>query len=160
MKIGVVSDTHSHTMPQQLLDDFKKVDLIIHAGDFCSMEDLKTLERIKDVRAVFGNMDDLELRQIFPERDIFKIDGVKIALYHGRGASDKVLGFVKAEFSKDKPDVVIFGHSHHPVNEVIDNVLYFNPGSPTDVVRAAYCSYGVLEIRGGKASGKIIKVER
>ncbi|MCH8271689.1 MAG: metallophosphoesterase family protein, partial [Candidatus Marinimicrobia bacterium] len=71
MKIGVVSDTHSHHIPTQLLDDFRKVDLIIHAGDFCSIADLKFFQRIKKVRGVFGNMDGLEIRQVLPERDIF-----------------------------------------------------------------------------------------
>ena len=41
MKIGIVSDTHSMAIPQQLLDDFKGVDLIIHTGDFCSSDDFK-----------------------------------------------------------------------------------------------------------------------
>ena len=40
MKIGVVSDTHSHKIPDQLMKDFKGVDLIIHAGDFCSLKNI------------------------------------------------------------------------------------------------------------------------
>ena len=159
MKIGVVSDTHSHIVPQQILDDFKNVDLIVHAGDFCSTADLKIFSKIKEVRAVFGNMDGLEIRRILPERDIFEADGLKIGLYHGHGSSEKILDFVKTEFKRDKVDIVIFGHSHQPFNEEINNVLYFNPGSPSDIVRAPYCSYGILEISDGKASGKIIKVD-
>lgn len=159
MKIGVVSDTHSYVVPRQMLNDFKSVDLIVHAGDFCSMTDLNIFKKIQKVRAVFGNMDGLELRQILPERDLFEIDGVKVGLYHGRGSSGNILKLVKSEFRKEAPDVVIFGHSHQPFNETIDNVLYFNPGSPTDVVRAPYCSYGILGIANGKVSGKIVKVE-
>ena len=158
MKIGVVSDTHSHNLPSQMIDDFKNVDLIIHVGDFCSAKDLKFFKKLKNVRAVFGNMDGLELHQILPERDIFEVEGMKIGLYHGQGSPDRVLSFVKAEFKKDKVDVVVFGHSHQPLNEVIDNVLYFNPGSPIDIVRSPYCSYGILEIKNGKVSGKIVKV--
>jgi len=158
MKIGIVSDTHSLDIPQQVLDDFKNVDLIVHAGDFCSMADVKIFRRINKVQGVFGNMDGLEIRQIFPERDIFELDGFKIGLYHGHGAPDKVLGFVRAEFRADKPDIVIFGHSHYPCNERIDNTLYFNPGSPNDLVRAPYCSYGMLDIRNGQIVAKIVKV--
>ncbi len=159
MKIGIISDTHSYVVPQQVIDDFKAVDLIVHAGDFCSAADLRIFTKIKKVHAVFGNMDGLELRQILPERDIFEVEGLKIGLYHGHGPSGKVLDSVKAEFKKDKVDVVIFGHSHQPFNEKINSVLYFNPGSPSDIVRAPYCSYGILEINNGKVSGKIIKVE-
>jgi putative phosphoesterase len=158
MKIGVVSDTHSQNIPQQLIDDFKRMDLIVHAGDFCTMGDLKIFKKIQTVRAVFGNMDGLELRQALPERDVFEVAGLKIGLCHGQGSPPQVLNFVRRMFMPDNPDIVIFGHSHQPVNEVIDNVLYFNPGSPTDMVRAPYCSYGILGIKNGKVSGKIIKV--
>ncbi|MCK5260102.1 MAG: metallophosphoesterase family protein [Candidatus Omnitrophica bacterium] len=159
MNIGVVSDTHSRNLPQQMIDDFKDVDLIVHVGDFCSGEDLKAFKKINKVRAVFGNMDELELRQVLPERDVFEAEGMRIGLYHGQGSSERVLNFVKKEFKKDKVDVVIFGHSHQPFNEVFGSVLYFNPGSPTDIVRSPYCSYGILKIKNGKASGKIIKIE-
>lgn len=159
MKIGVVSDTHSHAIPRQLLDDFKDADLIIHAGDFCSVNDLKFFKKIGEVRAVFGNMDGLELRQILPEEDIFEVDGITVGLYHGHGSPERVLDFVKAKFKKNKVDMVIFGHSHQPMNETINNVLYFNPGSPNDVVRAPYCSYGIIRVNAGKVSAKIVKVE-
>jgi putative phosphoesterase len=158
MKIGVVSDTHSHLVPAQLLDDFKDADLIIHAGDFCSVNDLKLFKKICEVRAVFGNMDGLELRQILPEEDIFEVDGVTVGLYHGYGSPERVLDFVRIKFKKNKVDMVIFGHSHQPVNETINSVLYFNPGSPNDVVRAPYCSYGIINIDAGKISAKIVKV--
>ena len=91
MKIGVVSDTHSHSIPKQLLDDFKTADLIIHAGDFCSTDDLNILKKIKEVRAVSGNMDGLAIRQILPVRDIFHLDGLTIGLYHCHGSPGKVL---------------------------------------------------------------------
>jgi len=159
MKIGVVSDTHSHLIPKQLLDDFKAVDLIIHAGDFCSTDDLNIFKRIKEVRAVFGNMDGLEIRQVLPEKVIFQIDGVKIGLCHGHGSPDKVQKVVRSEFKNDKIHVAIFGHSHYPYNETINGVLYFNPGSPNDVVRAPYCSYGMLDIKHGQVVAKIIKVK-
>ncbi len=159
MKIGVVSDTHSYVVPKQMMDDFKSVDLIIHAGDFCSMADLRNFKKIKKVRAVYGNMDGLELRQILPERDLFEIDGVKIGLCHGHGSSGNTLSLVKAEFRKETPDVVIFGHSHQPFNEIIGDVLYFNPGSPNDDMFAPYYSYGVLEVTEQGINGKIIKLK-
>jgi len=159
MKIGVVADTHSRIVPKQVLEDFKDVDLIIHAGDFCDMKDLKVFKKIGKVHAVFGNMDELELRQILPERDIFDCGGKTIGLYHGHGTPNKVFDFVKAEFKREKVDIVIFGHSHYPTHEVIDGVLYFNPGSPTDRVRAPYCSYGIVEINGEDVSAQHIKVD-
>ena len=56
-------------------------------------------------------------------------------------------------------DVVMFGHSHEPLNEKNGGVLYFNPGSPNDKVFAPYCSYGILDISEKGIIGKIIKVK-
>ena len=158
MKIGVVADTHSQEIPKQLLDDFKNVDFIIHAGDFCSFDDFKSFSQIKNVEAVYGNMDELKIRQLFPERQILQVEGLSIGLCHGYGPPDKIFETVQDEFKKDKVDAVVFGHSHYSLNKRVDGVLYFNPGSPNDTIRAPYQSYGILEIKNGQIYGTIVKV--
>lgn len=157
MKIGVVADTHSQEIPGQMLEDFKSVDLIIHAGDFCSLDVLERLKKIKEVKAVWGNMDDGDIRKIFPRCQLIHCGNFFIGLFHGAGAPQTILDVVKNEFKGNKVDVVIFGHSHRPLNETIDGVLYFNPGSPNDALYAPYRSYGILELTD-KISAKIIKV--
>ncbi|MBF0484506.1 MAG: metallophosphoesterase family protein [Candidatus Omnitrophica bacterium] len=159
MKIGVLSDTHSNALPKQLLEDFKSVDLIVHAGDICSIGDLKVLQGLADVAAVQGNMDEESIRSVFPKKKFINIEDKVLAIYHGEGPSAKVVDFVKHEFDKEKVDVVVFGHSHRPYNEEFNGVLYFNPGSPNDQVCSPYCSYGILEITKDKISGRIIKIE-
>ncbi|VAX37795.1 Predicted phosphoesterase MJ0623 [hydrothermal vent metagenome] len=160
MKIGVVSDTHSKDVPPQLIKDFQKVDLIVHAGDFCSLEDYQFFQKIQEVKAVYGNVDEQRLCRKLPRRQVFEVEGVKIGVYHGEGSPHVVINFVKEEFKKDKVDVVIFGHSHYPFNEKIGKVLYFNPGSPNDIVRSPYCSYGILEIKSkNNIVAKIVKVD-
>ena len=159
MKIGVVSDTHSRSIPRQLTDDFRDVEFIIHAGDFCSLKDYEIFQGYKEVKAVYGNMDEPKLREKLPERLIFAFEGFKIGIYHGRGPATRVLESVREEFSDERLDCVIFGHSHHPFNQVMNDVLYFNPGSPNDTVVAPYCSYGILEIKNNKLVGKIIKIK-
>lgn len=158
MKIGVLADTHSKPVPKEVLAAFKDVDFIIHAGDLCAQEDLNALKKIKEVKAVFGNMDDMNLRGKLPEKEIIRVEGVAIGLCHGEGPAKRVLDFVRANFAKDKVQVVIFGHSHQPCEELIDGILYFNPGSPNDTITAPYCSYGILEITAGKIKHKIVKV--
>jgi putative phosphoesterase len=159
MKIGVVADTHSLEVPKQLVDDFKKVDLIIHVGDFCCPEDFKFFKDIKETKAVYGNMDGANLRKVLPEKQILEIESVRIGLFHGEGPAKNVLESVKQKFKKDKVDMVIFGHSHTPLHTVIDNVLYFNPGSPNDITFAPYKSYGMLNVNEGTIKAKIIKVK-
>ena len=158
MKIGVVSDTHSHPLPTQMLEDFKRVDFIIHAGDFCSLDVLDHLKKIKEVKAVYGNMDGTDLRQVLPRNQIVRCGKFSIGLFHGEGHPNGLLEKVRAEFENTKVDVIIFGHSHRTMNEEINGILFFNPGSPNDTVSAPYCSYGILDIND-KITGKIIKVK-
>ena len=158
MKIGIVSDTHSRELPSVMMEDFKKVDFIIHAGDFCSLDVLEIFQKMKEVKAVYGNMDGGEMRRVLPRRQIIECGKFKIGLFHGEGHPQMLLSKVQSEFKDVKVDVIIFGHSHKAMNEVIDGVLYFNPGSPNDTVSAEYCSYGILEI-DEKITGKIIKVK-
>lgn len=159
MKIGVVSDTHSQALPKQMLNDFKTVDFIIHAGDFCEKDDYEQLARIKEVKGVYGNMDGAAICKKFPRKQLITCGKVRIGVFHGEGAREAVLGRVQEEFKKEKVNAVVFGHSHHPLNERIKGVLYFNPGSPNDKVFAPYRSYGILEIDGEQIAGTIIKVK-
>lgn len=159
MKIGVVSDTHSRDLPPQMMKDLEGVDLIVHTGDFCSVQDVQRFRKINKLEAVYGNMDEPEVRKLFPRRKIIEVGPIKIGLFHGEGPRPGVLETVKREFQKDRIDVAIFGHSHQPLNEVKDGVLFFNPGSPNDTVGAPYCSYGIIEIIDGQPVGKVIKVK-
>ena len=142
-----------------MLEDFKSVELIVHAGDFCSLDMLERFKSFKDFKAVHGNMDEYALRKILPRRQIFKAGAFTIGIYHGEGAPDQVLDKVKEEFKNEKVDAVIFGHSHRAFNELVGEVLYFNPGSPNDTIFAPYCSYGILDLSGDKIEGRIIKVK-
>ena len=161
MKIGVISDTHIPTftnkLPQKVLDRFRNCDLIIHAGDAVEMSVIQDLEKIAETRAVWGNMDSLEMKEKLPEKLIFDVAGKKIGVTHGRGASFKVLQNVSECFDP-KPDIIIFGHSHASVNEVIDGTLFFNPGSATDEIFSKNCTFGIIEIDGDDIRGEIIKV--
>ena len=159
MRIGVVADTHSRGIPQQLIDDFAGVDLIIHAGDFCSFGDYEAFRKMGEIKAVAGNMDDAKLQKLLPQRQIFKCEGFAIGLCHSYGAPKATLKNAQKEFKSNKVDIVIFGHSHLPTKEVLNNILYFNPGSPNDTVCAPYCSYGIIDLKDGKIVAKIKKVD-
>lgn len=159
MKIGVVSDTHSLEIPREVLTQFKNVDVIIHAGDFCSSKDFNVFKALKkDLYAVYGNMDSNDLRKSLPETKVITLEGVKIGIFHGEGPAKRVLDFVKEKFKGKRLDVVIFGHSHVAISEKKGKTLYFNPGSPNDRITAPFCSYGILEINDGKVESKIIKI--
>ncbi len=159
MKIVVLSDTHSRDLPAQLLSDIEKADLIVHAGDFCALQDLENLRALKEVKAVYGNMDEADLREELPAVTTFSCAGKTVGLFHGEGRGEGVLPLVRERFKGKTVDAVIFGHSHSALCEEIDGVLYFNPGSPNDKVFAPYCSYGILDITEEGIKGKIVKVK-
>lgn len=159
MKIGVVSDTHSLLIPPEVINALNKTDMIIHAGDFCTPKDVEIFRRLKDFKGVYGNMDGADVRKLLPRRDIFEVDGITIGIFHGEGPKEGILDAVRNAFNDRKPDVIVFGHSHQPFNKLIGDTLYFNPGSPNDMVRAPYRSYGILEIESGTATGKIVKLK-
>lgn len=158
-KIGVISDTHipnaSPTLPKAVYEAFCGVDMIIHAGDLVEMSVLEKLGEIAPVRAVAGNMDSGKVKKCLEQKETISVGGFRIGLIHGYGPPAKLVETVSKEF-KDA-DVVIFGHSHLPLKEVIEKTLFFNPGSPTDRIFAPYKSVGILEI-GDIIQGKIVRL--
>ncbi|MCK5581996.1 MAG: metallophosphoesterase family protein [Candidatus Omnitrophica bacterium] len=159
MKIGVVSDTHSKPLPEQMIEEFKTVDMIICVGDFCDLGVYQTLEKIVPVKAVCGNMDNAQVRRELPRTRILECEECRIGLMHGEGPSRTILSRVKEQFLRENVDAIIFGHTHDPFNEEIDGVLYFNPGSPNDEIFAPYRSYGILDVSGKKIKGTIVKIK-
>ena len=162
MKIGVIADTHipdrAKDIPKEILNDFKNVDMIIHAGDLVELSVLDKLKNVcANIKAVYGNMDSYETRQKLPEKEIIKIQDYKIGVMHGYGAPNKLMSLLYQRFKDDNVDLIIFGHSHYGLNEKKGDILYFNPGSPTDKVISAYNSYGIIEIND-KIEARLIKI--
>ena len=159
MIIGVLSDTHSLIIPAGLLERLKSVDLIIHAGDLCDIHTLKLLKKIAPVKAVQGNMDEPEVKKELPLKEIIICGNFKIGVTHGHiGDTREALKNAMTSFKDDKMDVVIFGHAHQAQSRQIGATLYFNPGSPNDVTKAKFLSYGLISIEAGKIKTEIIKI--
>ncbi len=159
MILGVLADTHSLPLPAKMLQAFKSVKLIIHAGDICDQTTLKILQNIAPVKAVQGNMEEALVRKKLPLQEIIQVEGRRIGVCHGHeGGAKEALANARAQFKDNPPDIVIFGHSHRPLNEQIGPTLFFNPGSPNDKVRAPYCSYGLIDVTGGHLKASIVKL--
>lgn len=150
MKVGVLSDTHiplkAKALPDEVLQAFKEVDFIIHAGDITSLDVLDTLNTFAPVIAVSGNVDRDKLQAILSDKEIISLNGYRIGITHGHGSAGKTLDRVIKCFEDDPVDCIIFGHSHIPYCETINRVLLFNPGSPTDKRRNEFFSFGILEL--------------
>jgi len=150
VKIGVISDTHipgrSEHLPAVILEAFRSVDMVVHAGDMVGLEVMTELENAcPKVVGVSGNMDDPAVREKYPVKQVLDIGGFKIGIMHGWGAPSNLVDILKNVFQEYNCDVIIFGHSHKAMNELIGKTLFFNPGSATDDA-APYNSYGIIEI--------------
>ncbi|MFH0868091.1 MAG: metallophosphoesterase family protein [Candidatus Woesearchaeota archaeon] len=165
-KIVVLSDTHipvrAAKIPGQIIEQFKDADLIIHAGDYQTIEIVNSLQNYSPFIGVCGNMDSDDVADKLPEKIIINIKNnekeFKIGVTHGSGAPEGLANRVLSYF-EEKPDCIIFGHSHSSFNEKIDNTLLFNPGSPTDTIFATINTFGILTINN-EIEGQIIKINK
>jgi len=130
MRIGLISDTHSYIDPQWE-QYFNSCDEIWHAGDIGSVEVLDYLHKLKPVRAVFGNIDNKDIRQELPEILNFSLQGVKILITHIGGYPGKYNPVATGLILENKPDLFICGHSHI-LRVIYDHkykMLTMNPGA-------------------------------
>ena len=160
MRILVLSDTHlkqiTPGLPTVILRELSNADMLIHAGDFTRDAFYQQLDSSIPLHAVRGNMDSGQIVLSLPDKLEIVVDGVKIGITHGSGSPENALLHARACFNT--PDIIVFGHSHIPHNEIQDGVLMFNPGSPTKQCRAPYPSYGIIEIDNGVFKTRIIPV--
>ncbi|MGM0845337.1 MAG: metallophosphoesterase family protein [Bacillota bacterium] len=149
MKIVVVSDTHmpkkGEDLPLPLINELKQADLIIHGGDWNSLDVYEKLKEYGRVEGVFGNTDHQDIKSRFPRKQILKAGAFTVGVVHGDGKGKTTEKRALDEF-EEKPDIIIFGHSHIPYLRFTQGTLLFNPGSATDKRKQPYYSFGVLEI--------------
>lgn len=121
MKIGVISDTHGLLRPEAVAA-LRGSDLILHAGDIGSPAILEELSAIAPLTAVRGNNDRDAWARSLPETTELAVAGIRIYLLHD-------VHRLPLDPSDAGYDLVIAGHSHRPLKQRRDGVLYFNPGS-------------------------------
>lgn len=168
--IGILSDTHiphrTSVIPQKVIDDFsqKNVDYVFHLGDFTSFQAYQQLIMTfgkEKVIAIRGNMDfDKNLTRELPEKIELEILGHKVLMIHGMGGPNMIVKRLikKLNLMDSDYDIVIFGHTHRPVNERESGILFFNPGTttPIDNRLTVVSSYGFLKISKNEVKPKII----
>lgn len=123
MKLGIISDTHGFLDPQ-IKRIFTDVDHILHAGDIGDTFIAFELEQIAPVTVVVGNTD---AGLSFKETEVVMLAGEKFLVHHivnPRALHDNL----KARLARERPDAVIFGHTHTKFAETVNGVFFFNPG--------------------------------
>lgn len=153
MKICVISDTHARRikdLPPALVSVMKKADIIVHLGDYDTIELVNELKKLGNFWGVTGNHDFTKIRAVLPAKDILEVNGKKLGLVHGHGCSIPAgLKYgLKSRFNGEKLDAILYGHTHVTRNRMVDDILYFNPGSAAGRFPAYRRSYGVLTVDG------------
>ena len=103
-------------------------------------------------------MDSGYVRAALPEKRVVELNGFKIGITHGWGSPTGIELRVKTFFPEDNLTAIVFGHSHKPCNKITDNILFFNPGSPTDKRHAEHRTMGILTL-DKTISGEIILLD-
>ncbi len=125
--IGLISDTHGYLDPE-LVEIFEGVDHIIHAGDIGSDEVLEELREVAPVTAVRGNIDGGELR-FLPLEAMLEVNGVRIASLHIAGSPKRPRKAARELLARERPDILVVGHSHIFVVGRVQGALWVNPGA-------------------------------
>jgi uncharacterized protein len=123
MLLGIISDTHGFLDPK-VLELFSGVDHILHAGDVGGMSIVRELEQVAPVTAVLGNTDSM---LPFRETEILELDRRKYIVQHIVYPQSPVEYFSDL-LHRERPDVVVFGHTHKVFSQVHGGILFFNPG--------------------------------
>lgn len=128
--ILLISDTHG-SFPASLADHASTCDEIWHAGDIGNLDVLTSLEKIKPLKAVYGNIDGAELRKVCKEDLIFECENVKVYITHIGGYPGKYLARIRQKLEELKPGLFICGHSHilKVMYDKQYNFLHMNPGA-------------------------------
>jgi len=151
LTIGVISDTHIYPgsrrgLPPESLALFRRFQcgLLIHAGDASTEHTLRVLADIAPLLAVSGNTDLWELDEAAPAEIEFTVGRFTFGLLHGNGVGT-ARSVVKNRFA-GLVDLAIYGHSHIPRIERVEDTILFNPGSATDRRWSDHFGIGLIHV--------------
>ena len=153
VRLLLLADTHLPTrardLPAQVWREVEAADLVVHAGDWVSVELLDRLEeRSRRLLACWGNNDGPELRSRLPEVARATVEGVRLAVVHETGQRSG--REVRADLAHPETDLLVFGHSHIPWDTTSPGGMrLLNPGSPTDRRRQPTCTFMTVTIEDG-----------
>jgi uncharacterized protein len=162
MRVVVLSDTHAprrwKSCPAAVAAQLRGADEILHAGDVCTAAVLEELSGYAPVRAVIGNNDGRSVAAWGAKPTLeFELAGLRVAMIHDSGQATGRL--VRMHKMFPQADLVVFGHSHIPLDDSDGRLRIFNPGSPTDRRRQPHGTIGVLEVeRGAVIEARFVEV--
>lgn len=182
LRIGVIADNHSRQadgsdVPQQVLDAFAGVDLIVHCGDSGSWGTLDRLETVAPVVGVLGGHNgNGEDRRISGDRRVIDAGGLRAGVVHdlvSRGLTTEShpeikpvaadLGEALTGFFGERPDLLFYAGTHVPRVAWASGILMVNGGSPTiplDRPKGSLGAVAIVEVRDRLVVPTIVELWR
>lgn len=148
--VGVISDTHGR-LPQSVLKAFEGVDLIVHAGDIGKLEILDYLKKTAPIIVVRGNMDTGNWTRHLPEKEVIKVSKILLCVIHD-------VYKIKLIPNSSACQIVISGHTHRPLVEKQQDVLFLNPGSAVQPRYGYPASVAMLRINDNSIDARLIEI--
>ena len=151
----MLSDTHAprrwKRCPPAVAEQLRGADLVLHAGDVCTASVLEELTAYAPVRAVLGNNDGPDVAAWgAPETLDLDLDGLRVGMVHDSGPTTGRLARLRRRFPEC--GLVVFGHSHIPMDIAEGEFRILNPGSPTDRRRQPHGTLAVVQVADGRLS--------
>jgi len=143
LHIGVISDTHG-LLRESAIEALQGVDHILHIGDICDDKILQDLQKIAPLHVVRGNCDFGKWAEKLPMTETVELGKCWIYMIHDLSRMDID--------PAGQCQVVLHGHTHMPEIQIINKVLYFNPGSAGPPRAEKPISIGFLDIDEGNPS--------
>ncbi len=161
MRLAIVSDTHmprgSRELPAACVAHLREADAILHCGDFFGAELLQRFQAFgPPLHAIHGNVDERALREALPARRVVEVAGARIGMVHDPGPRIGRLARLRRAFPG--AGAVVFGHTHLPQHEHLEDFQIFNPGSPTERRRAPAHTMGMASLQNGRLVFELIVV--
>ena len=152
LRVVVLSDTHAprrwKRCPPAVAERLRGADVILHAGDVCTASVLDELAAYAPVHAVLGNNDGPDVAAWgAPETVELELGGLRVGMVHDSGPATGRLVRLRRRFAGS--DLVVFGHSHIPMDVEESGFRILNPGSPTDRRRQPHGTLAVMTLAEG-----------
>jgi putative phosphoesterase len=150
LRVGVISDTHGLLRPEAAAF-LRGCDHIVHGGDITDARVLEELSKIAPVTAVRGNNDRGAWAEKIRETELVRIGDIHVYAIHDLADLDidpRAAGVA----------VVISGHTHKPLTQERDGVLFVNPGSAGPRRFKLPISIAELTIVGTTVSSRTIEL--
>jgi len=130
-RITLISDTHGY-LGSDVISHLEDADEIWHAGDIGTIDVLDQLKELdKQLRVVYGNIDDKEMQRLTPLDELFECHGLRVFMTHIGGYPGRYNKRIKSILSKERPDLYICGHSHilKVMPDKALSLIHMNPGA-------------------------------